>query len=438
LSSPPQILSWIFVLGEEISREEAQEGDEEDLDLDDDDEVILEDLTKNSASDKTHTEETFSEEPVVEEGADDGSDWEDEPESDEDSEGDLETETETSVYLPFQILVSHVCQYWRQVSIATPSLWNCIDFAEGKPYEKTQIYLERSKGYPLLVEIDCTNINEEVDSASESEYGPAPAPHILQTMIDMVMPHINRLAAFHLTADDYVYIHTALNMLSKAPPAPRLESLQFYHHEEELDGSAETFAPVELKTPLVLFSDGLPVLRHAVFWGVHVDWTNTSYLKNLTHLELAYHSQDVRPSFEDFFKILRGSPLLESLDLCLSGPSGEPSAWSTILPPPLLNPEDEDPYSPASARVSIDEFLTLDYLTDMSLEFHPPDYVMAILDRLYLPKLCNLSLDFEDYDYSEFVTYLSSPAKHGGSKEPIVSDLRRQVQTYLHRHSFPH
>jgi hypothetical protein len=411
-------LSWIFVLGEEISREEALE---EELDIEEDEPDVLGDIHKRATE-----KEALLDAPVVEEAADDGSDWEDEPNSDEESEGDSDSETDDTVYLPFQILVSHVCQYWRQVSIATPSLWNSLDFAEGKPFEKSQVYLERSKGYPLLIDIDCTDLVEDLELSSEcdSESGlPVPAPHLLETMIDMVMPHVHRWASFHLTADDYTYIHTALTIFSKAPPAPRLESLQFYHHEEELDGSAETFAPASLKTPFVLFSNEIPMLRRVVLWGVHIDWANTKYLKNLTHLELAYHSQDVRPSFEDFFKILRGSPLLESLDLCLSGPRGEPSAWSTILPPPPRNSEDEDPYSPVST--SIDEYFTMHHLIDLTLEFHPSDYIIAILDRMHIPNLGNLSLDFEDNDYSDFVNYLTSPAKRGGSKESILSSLRR-------------
>lgn len=383
-----------------------------------------------------HTEEKdpdamegIIDEHVLEETGEDGSDWEDEPEdpdTEEESDSDDSDSDSFSEPVPFQILVSHVCQYWRQVAISTPSLWNCLDFAEEAPFFKSSTYLERSKGYPLVIEIDLSDRGGLHDDCSSVASG-----HDCHGMIDLnlmlilLIPHIHRWAVFHLTADHYAYMHTALTKLSTAPAAPLLESLQFYHHEDELAGSAETFAPAEYKTPLVLFSNNLPKLQRVALWGVHVDWTNTTFLKNLTHLELAYHSLDVRPSYEEFFSIFRASPALESLALCLSGPREEPHEWSTIVPAAPTDPEAEHSYAPAASYVQLDEFLTMGSLHDVTLEFHPPECIMAILDRLYLPNLQNLSLDFEDQDYTEFMSYLSSPAKHGGDKEPIVAGLRR-------------
>jgi hypothetical protein len=49
---------------------------------------------------------------------------------------------------------------------------------------------------------------------------------------------------------------------------------------------------------------------------------------------------------------------------------------------------------------------------------------MAILDRLSLPNLRALCLDFEDYDYTTFVDYITSPPKHGGKPGSIVGNLK--------------
>jgi hypothetical protein len=374
---------------------------DEDADFEDDDE---------EDEDEDKDEET--QEGSIYEETEDDSDWEDESNDDD---------LDSPPLIPFQVLVSHVCHYWRRVAIETPCLWNQVDFAEGKPYEKSQAYLERSKGYPLCVTIDCTE--DDPDSSMSSVSGDfACGCSDLPAMLALAMPHIGRWAEFVLRAMDYTDIHTTLTALTMAPSAPLLESLELYHHEDEGEQGIEKFTPADLKTPFVLFNNNLPKLKHVVLWGVHIDWNNTRFLKNLTHLELAYHSQDVRPTFEDFFNILGASPSLEVLELCSTGPAGNPSGWSTILPPPLQ--DHHNSLICPSRTTNVEEFLTLQRLQRLTLGFQPPDYVMAILDRLSLPSLQELSFDFEDYDYSTFVEYITSPAKNGANPHSIIGNLK--------------
>jgi hypothetical protein len=226
---------------------------------------------------------------------------------------------------------------------------------------------------------------------------------------------------FTLSADHYNTIYHALQPLSTASSAPLLESLDLSHHEEAASID-DTFPLDYMKTQFILFNNDAPKLRRAAFWGVHLDWTNTRFLRNLTELQLAYHTQDVRPSFEEFFSLLRDCPSLETLELCMSGPGGEWVTWPTILPLPS-DTHDENLKGPVSQPAPFEEFLTLNSLKVLRLQYQPPDYIIAILDRLHLPNLTDLSLDFEDYDYTSFVNYINSTQKH--RKQSITGNLRR-------------
>jgi len=161
-----------------------------------------------------------------------------------------------------------------------------------------------------------------------------------------------------------------------------------YHYGEEEGEDYDHFKPTHLRDPFpVLFSGNAPNLTHIALWGVHIAWsvTENTFLRNLKDLELAYHAEDVRPSWEEFKQIMVGSPELDTLSLCLSGPSGQPSEWRLETPIELVG------------------------LKNLTLAYHPPAYISALIKLLNMPNVTSLALDFESDDFSAFAWQLATP-----------------------------
>lgn len=361
--------------------------------------------------------------PVVDDDQD-NSDWEDEDSGRDEDSDDLSADS-ILIDGSFQVVVSHVCHHWREVALETPALWSDIDLDTGRhgasSYRRALTYLSRSKGYPLSI---CIDVNEwdADDESVYSDYSDYPLPTTktqLKNAMDLLLPHTSRWRKFKLVAESYIYFHEVLSRLSDAPQASLLENLELHHFEEELEPEYLLFPYPSYKTPFVLFDNYAPKLRHLSLHGVHIDWHNTTFLKNLHYLELAYLSQDVRPSFDNFFTILRSSPGLRTLDLCMSGPSGYPHEWPTFLPPPPQNDHYHDPHVPASFVTrsnTMDEYMVLPRLHELKLAYQTPEDLSAFFDRVSMPALHILEIDLEDLEYTDFVqNYLIAPPKWEGS-----------------------
>ena len=338
-------------------------------------------------------------------------DADDEEEDDEDaSEGGDERR------LPFKVLVSHVCRRWRMVAVATPMLWTFLDFAEGPPFDKSQTWLERSKGCPLDIELDCTVFEDassdesdnRVDESLSNELvppedrvampgGPAPikaketkslgrvSPADLPIVRDLILPHVARWRIFEFMVNDYQIMYGILSTLAPIPEAPQLEVLRLYHYDD--NDQYDHFKPPHLKQPFAPFCGRAPNLLQVALWGVHVDWESCTFLCGLEELELAYHTRDVRPSYEIFKRILERSPDLHILTLCASGPAGSPEDW------PL-------------------DMIELRSVKHLILAFVEPEDASALMKRLVFPNLSTLALDFDTGDYSGFLAQLGRPGQH--------------------------
>ncbi|KAH9891638.1 hypothetical protein C8Q73DRAFT_80790 [Cubamyces lactineus] len=313
--------------------------------------------------------------------------------------------------LPFNVLVSHVCSRWRAVAIENPLLWSHIRFVGDPPYDRATTYLERAKAAPLAITVDRT-VDEDEDDFSESEdgsYTPQdndPNLNIISDIMDLIVPHVAHWQALQIMVSFYPHMHRALEALGRAGPAPLLEVLQLYHYEDT-DEHLTFRHPALREQPFRLFDGVAPRLTHVALWGVHLPWARDAspFLTGLTDLELAYHARDVRPSFYEFARILRASPDLRTLTLCLSCPAGTPSDWpSSGLP-------DVEPPADSSVAMDVDASapLVLPKLTDLVLAYLEPSYLLSLLPRLVLPALTSLALDLEEDDYTDVLKYLASP-----------------------------
>ena len=341
-----------------------------------------------------------------------GDDAEDEEEEEED-----DSEGEDRRRLPFKVLVSHVCRRWRMVAVETSMLWTFLDFAEGPPFDKSRTWLERSKGCLLDIELDCTDPDEDansdesddrVDGSSSNDLvppedrvampgGPAPikpkqttsldrvSPADLPVVRDLILPHVARWRIFEFMVNDYQIMYGILSTLAPIPEAPQLQVLRLYHYDDNDD--YDHFKPPHLKQPFAPFCGRAPNLLQVALWGVHVDWESCAFLRGLEELELAYHTRDVRPSYEIFARILERSPDLHILTLCASGPAGRPEDWPS-------------------------DVIELRSVKHLILAFVEPAYASALMKRLVFPNLSTLALDFDTGDYSAFLAQLARPAPH--------------------------
>lgn len=180
--------------------------------------------------------------------------------------------------------------------------------------------------------------------------------------LNILLPHIARVRSLAILTDRWAPMQVALECLSFENPLfvscpsplprslPMLESLvlmrcnEFVSYDphfsprERRDSSrlpfrGLLFAPKHAPTQSSL----LPRLRVLSLSGVHLDWSSLPSLlpsstspgePGLRHLELSYHSADVRPSEKEFRDIIGVCQSLKSLTICVSGPRSPASAPS--------------------------------------------------------------------------------------------------------------
>lgn len=359
---------------------------------------------------------------------------------DDDGDPDYETDSDDSddsdfaAPFEFQLAVSHVSQHWRRVVTSIPSLWAVLAFATPPPYSHEQLWLSRAQDYPLTIEIDADAIEEQVKltvpdqhildkRSSDEQYLPFDEKVAKRTLdalaniLHIVLPHVARWRVFSFTASVGAYVHLLLKTLAseKCGPAPLLEAFNIFDYRDIDDDEDPDADDADLNALVAtlshpLFDGHAPALRRTALWGVPIPWnTNTHLLSgpNLRSLMLAYHlpasAPAARPTYALFTSLLAASPNLVSLSLASSGPLppfvtrdawGNDNVW----------PDLDDDLSPDSAGA-----IPLPSVRILSLAFHPLEYALALAHRLYVPNLRELSLDYDDGDYSPLVLALCRP-----------------------------
>ena len=370
---PPEVLSRIFEDGS--ADDDSEDEDDVGADFWDNRHYNLSDANEADGND-THRDDS----PV---------EMQEEIEDEGEGEGDKEgtDATGSSDFPPpglsFQIIVSHVCRHWRNVALSTPSLWTTIEVTpEARPpYGPVSAWLERSKGLPVDIYVNCERSRRGVQLPSDTD---------LEFLFSLFSPHIHRWRTMEILVSDYRHLYVFLSVVSDpSVPAPQLTVLEF-------DSFGYTY-PGMLKR-LALVGGSAPLLTGLVLCGVHVDWNQPwiASASNLTHLELAFHLEDLRLSWARFAAILRGAPALERLSLRLSGPCGDPQEW-------FIEPT---PGSPADLNSPV-QFPRVTHLT---LAFHSQARAIGLLHKFYLPAIKHLVLEFNNGDYTEFVHELAKPA----------------------------
>ncbi|KAG9315490.1 hypothetical protein JVU11DRAFT_3103 [Chiua virens] len=346
---PPELLSHIF----EVGAEDNDSNDEDDMEdyLD----TFYEDLDEAGADDNESDSDADEDEEECSEG----------DEETDDEDGSDASESSDSISPSFQVIVSHVCRHWREVALSTPSIWTTIEVTPEccPPYQHVSTMLERSKGLPIDVLVD-------------SGLG-----HRSSILYGLLVPHIHRWRTVRIDVSYYAHVYAFLVAVSDPaiPAAPQLTSLELYHHEDSSErGEFSSFMHPKIGDHFVLFGGSAPRLTSVVLWGVHIDWDQPwiASSSTLKELQLAYHPDDVRPSWSQFASILRSASSLESLSL----------------------------------EIDLNSPIQLPKVTDLTLAFHSERRAIGLLHKLYLPALKELALNFDEGDYTDFVDELAGQA----------------------------
>ncbi|TCD65488.1 hypothetical protein EIP91_002572 [Steccherinum ochraceum] len=396
---PPEILSHIFLLGLELedSEDEADEKEEE--------------MKVKKRLEAFEKAEAAQKETGVVIPKDDGDSEYEDVSSDEDSDSDSDSD--------WQLLVTQVCRRWREVALEIPQLWSSVEFTTESPLAKANAYLERAKGAPLELSIDFT---DDDNSKVWNSVGVL-TPQIVEYMerfvkiLQIVQPHLYHTRALQVEVALWKYMGTTLMFLGQISAAPMLEVLQLYHYED-LEPDDEDFPTSHIpeedrKQDFVLFHGNAPMLKEVALWGVHLDWDRSTFLEGLHDLELAFHDQDLRPSFKTFARILHSSPKLEVLTISQSGPKGDAVDWLRSM----MNTAEGSTEVDSSVSTEIQ----LPSVKDFVLAHVECGYGMELVERLAMPKLISLTLDLEEDDHTVFVAALCRP--HRITRQPVFANI---------------
>ena len=103
--------------------------------------------------------------------------------------------------LPWELLVSWTCRYWRVIALDHGPLWTKIDFRYSAPMLRAQAYLRRSKNAPLII-----NLSNLIPLRTQPEYYSfmplrrSPFRGLVEAL-SLILPHVHRWQKFvcHLT-----------------------------------------------------------------------------------------------------------------------------------------------------------------------------------------------------------------------------------------------
>ncbi|KAI0699082.1 hypothetical protein BC835DRAFT_1541445 [Cytidiella melzeri] len=338
-------------------------------------------------------------------------------------------------HIPTELLFSRICSHWRSVAIGLPVLWTTLEFKDlFHDFGQQRAYLERAKGAPLDVSIDCTF--EEDDDHVEYEALQHASGRVesrvygeMKQVMGIILPHASQWRSLEVMVSHYLLMQLVLESLgSLSEGAPLLETLQLYHYEDEQeDTNTSRFRPEYLKEQeFVLFHNKAPKLSRVALWGVHLNWSKTMFLAGLNEIELAYHAPDVRVTYRDFLRMLKASPQLVTLTLCESGPAGGPVEWLSSITDVSSDTREDGgtffgPSTPGTSNIDASPMShTIFSLRNLILAYLPIDYVIDLLDRISMPSLSSLALDFDEYALNEtalLLTRLSTPYSEPGSSD---------------------
>ncbi|KAG8976780.1 hypothetical protein FRC05_003130 [Tulasnella sp. 425] len=202
--------------------------------------------------------------------------------------------TDDSNLCQYLLTITQICQWWRQVALDTPRLWNILILNERASLSKLQTWLDRSKAAPLHIYL--------------IQGFRVPSVSVDNELIPLLLQHVNRWGWFNYQSPSPRGLAKLLEAL-EGEEVPLLEKLS-------LSGSTH---PREFESQTKLFNgpQSVPKLVDVKLWDIPLDWRNSPF-RNLRALSLA--SRQLRQNvdtvnLEQFLALLQESPQLMRLEL---------------------------------------------------------------------------------------------------------------------------
>lgn len=269
-------------------------------------------------------------------------------------------------------LTMHICNYWRNVVLSTPTLWNYIQFnAEEREQDIWHYFPPPS----LLLLSHLTPLYITVHFHTHPLFDSEP------TKLYDALRNINdRVEALQICWEGR-FKALILDVLQYA--FPQLTSLTLCLNMGGLGRSTPAAVPA------TIFGGGeLPQLRRLSLW-FYTSWSHHK-IPNLTHISL--HHQEVRPSINGFLDLLESTPYLEFLSLCNAGPriaQGDLLPQRMVSLPSLRFAQFESKSSEEEHNTRILECLMIQQLTRCSLlgqsrvRFNRPPISPDVIEKLF-------------------------------------------------------
>ncbi|KAI0095080.1 hypothetical protein BDY19DRAFT_64803 [Irpex rosettiformis] len=282
---------------------------------------------------------------------------------------------DTSRVTANRLLLTSVCQFWRNVALSDKILWNTVYFDDAAPWTRSLAFVERAASAKLDIRIDeprarprrRRNVNDSTPST------PHTAPHSItpeqmDSLLDVILSKYSQLRIIIVVVDRWDTSRTVMRRFAAAGEAVSLERFEIHR------GSAvsatwipEPHDPTEAFQPYALCDGSTPKLTWLCLSGINIDWKRFSPLE-LTTLDLRRIPHGVLPDGESFRRVLASSPNLRRLSMANAGPQ--------------LDSSDASPSKP----------IDLPALRELLIGDCAVDYAMRCLSQLNAPNVICLTL----------------------------------------------
>ena len=192
----------------------------------------------------------------------------------------------------FPLVLGEVSRYWRQVAYGAPTLWSNVDISLRRDLCGLQVYLGRSKDFPIDLDITFTLTVSQ---------------RCVSTLIGILQPHYRRCRSIRVKSESYYEFTTEISSILDSMCKGHYPMLQ--HICVEGFDSEEGFDISRVVQPFAVVADAVNLT------SVHLRGLGLSYcrppLTAVTQLHLAVSNHPIL--YTDFSKMLRSCRSLVTL-----------------------------------------------------------------------------------------------------------------------------
>lgn len=221
------------------------------------------------------------------------------------------------------IAVSKVCRQWRSVALQLPSMWSYIDMREGRPYDRTLVWLKRSRTAILDIDLDYRDQLDKPEAYFQRNF---------LITLNVILPTMNRWGSLAVHAPTEL-VQTALHVFTS--PAPMLHTLILKGWQEEGPGAQTAIKDM----PPTIFCSQTPRLKTVYLREVGLRW-DTCIFSAMRELTLVRIPKEHIPNVHQFARMVEAAaPSLQRLTVVGSGPkpvhaNNSPRRHHTATAPP--------------------------------------------------------------------------------------------------------